>query len=46
VIVRAYKFLDAKYGLDSLRKNRLKQSRGRDLNDPFELMPSTLLTLP
>jgi hypothetical protein len=35
--MRAYKFLDAKYGLDSIEKKRLKQSRVSDLNDPFEL---------
>jgi hypothetical protein len=35
--MRAYKFLDAKYGLDSIEKRRLKQSRISDLNDPFEL---------
>jgi hypothetical protein len=35
--MRAYKFLDAKYGLDSIEKRRLKQSRVSDLNDPFEL---------
>lgn len=33
----AYKFLNAKYGLDSMEKRRLKQSRVSDLNDPFEL---------
>src|ERR1035441_5332564 len=35
--MRAYKFLDAKYGLESIEKRRLKQSRVSDLNDPFEL---------
>jgi hypothetical protein len=35
--MRANKFLDAKYGLDSIEKRRLKQSRVSDLNDPFEL---------
>jgi hypothetical protein len=37
--MRAYKFLDDKYGIDSLRSRRLKQSRVADLNDPFELTP-------
>jgi Protein of unknown function (DUF2971) len=36
--MRAHKFLCAKYGLDSIEKKRLKQSRVSDLNDPFELM--------
>jgi hypothetical protein len=40
--MRAYKFLDAKYGLDSLKKRRLKQSRIGELNDPFELTPYNL----
>ena len=40
--MRVYKFLDAKYGLKSLREKRLKQSCVRDLNDPFELMPFDL----
>jgi hypothetical protein len=37
--MRVYKFLDAKYGLDSIQRRRLKQSRVSDLNDPFELRP-------
>lgn len=37
-MMRAYKFLCAKYGIDSIQKRRLKQSRVADLNDPFELM--------
>jgi hypothetical protein len=37
--MRAYKFLNAEFGLKSLRENRLKQSRINDLNDPFELRP-------
>jgi hypothetical protein len=40
--MRAYKFLNAHYGLESLRKKRLKQSRMGDLNDPFELTPFDL----
>lgn len=37
--VRAYKFLDAHFGLKSLRERRLKISTLHDLNDPFELLP-------
>jgi hypothetical protein len=37
--MRAYKFLDAKFGLKSLREKRLKISTLPDLNDPFELLP-------
>ena len=40
--MRAYKFLDAKFGLKSLRERRLKQSRIHELNDPFELTPYDL----
>jgi hypothetical protein len=40
--MRAYRFLNAEYGLDSLKKRRLKQSRICDLNDPFELTPYDL----
>jgi len=40
--MRAYKFLDAKFGLKSLREKRLKQSRVYELNDPFELTPYDL----
>jgi hypothetical protein len=40
--MRAYKFLDAKFGLKSLYERRLKQSRVSDLNDPFELTPYDL----
>ena len=40
--MRVYKFLDAKYGIDSIEKRRLKQSRVSDLNDPFELLPYSL----
>jgi hypothetical protein len=35
--MRAYKFLDAKFGLENIKNRRLKQSRVSDLNDPFEL---------
>ena len=37
--MRAYKFLNAEFGLKSLRERRLKQSRINELNDPFELTP-------
>lgn len=40
--MRAYKFLNAKFGLKSLREKRLKQSRVCELNDPFELTPYDL----
>lgn len=40
--MRAYKFLDAHFGLKSLYERRLKQSRISDLNDPFELTPYDL----
>lgn len=37
--MRAYKFLDEKFGMKSLREKRLKISVLEDLNDPFELLP-------
>ena len=37
--MRAYKFLDAHFGLKSLSERRLKISRIHELNDPFELAP-------
>ncbi len=37
--MRAYKFLDAQFGLKSLQEQRLKISTLDDLNDPFELLP-------
>jgi hypothetical protein len=37
--MRVYKFLDAHFGLKSLREKRLKISTLDDLNDPFELLP-------
>jgi Protein of unknown function (DUF2971) len=36
-LMRAYKFLDPKFGLENVKNRRLKQSRVSDLNDPFEL---------
>jgi hypothetical protein len=43
--MRAYKFLDAHFGLKSLYERRLKQSRIHELNDPFELTPYDLTDL-
>jgi Protein of unknown function (DUF2971) len=37
--MRAYKFLDEKFGIKSLQEKRLKISVLDDLNDPFELLP-------
>jgi len=37
--MRAYKFLDERFGLKSLSERRLKISTLADLNDPFELLP-------
>ena len=36
--MRAYHFIDCQYGLDNIRRKRLKVSRLQDLNDPFELL--------
>ncbi|MBP0945811.1 DUF2971 domain-containing protein [Pseudomonas alliivorans] len=35
---RVYHFCEAKYGLENIRKRRIKVSTFDDLNDPFELM--------
>ncbi len=35
--MRVYHFVDAKYGLEDIRRKRIKISRLHDLNDPFEL---------
>src|ERR1700730_408530 len=40
--MRAYKFLNAHFGLKSLYEKRLKLSAIDDLNDPFELLPYNL----
>ncbi len=40
--MRAYKFLDAQFGLKSLYEKRLKISEIHELNDPFELTPYDL----
>jgi hypothetical protein len=37
--MRVYKFLDAQFGMKSLREKRLKISTIDDLNDLFELLP-------
>ena len=37
--MRAYKFLDEKFGIKSLEEKRLKISVLDDINDPFELLP-------
>jgi hypothetical protein len=39
--LRAYHFVGSEYGLDDLRKRRLKIATVADLNDPFELLPSS-----
>ena len=38
--MRAYKFLDAKYGLKDITERRVKVSTFVDMNDPFELIGS------
>jgi len=40
--MRAYKFLNEKYGLKSLSERRLRRTRINELNDPFELRPYDL----
>ncbi|HEX9789780.1 MAG TPA: DUF2971 domain-containing protein [Kiloniellales bacterium] len=40
--MRVYHFLNAKYGLEALKKRRLKVSRIDDLNDPFEMLGTDL----
>lgn len=41
-LMRAYKFLNAHFGLKSLYERRLKISRLDELNDPFEFLPFDL----
>src|SRR5712691_6601636 len=36
--MRAYHFVNSKYGIENIQKRRLKISRLQDLNDPFELL--------
>ncbi len=40
--MRAYKFLDQKYGLKTITERRLRRTRIGELNDPFELRPYDL----
>lgn len=40
--MRVYHFLDSKYGLDDIRRRRLKIATLNDLNDPFEMLAMTL----
>ncbi len=40
--MRAYKFLNQRYGLKSLCERRLRRTRINELNDPFELRPYDL----
>jgi hypothetical protein len=40
--MRVYKFLPRQYGLQAIRKRRLKISEIRYLNDPFDLLPFDL----
>ena len=40
--MRAYHFIPSKYGIENIRRKRLKISRLDDLNDPFELLSLNL----
>jgi hypothetical protein len=40
--MRAYKFLNQKFGLKSVNERRLRRTRINELNDPFELRPYDL----
>ena len=42
--MRVYHFLNREYGLDNLRKRRLKIARIHELNDPFEFIGAELST--
>jgi hypothetical protein len=42
--MRVYKFLDAHFGMKTLREKRLKISLLEDLNDPFELLPFEMMS--
>lgn len=44
-IMRVYHFLKEQYGLEALRKKRLKIARINELNDPFEFMGADLSDL-
>lgn len=39
--MRVYHFVDWDYGLDDIRRRRLKIATIKDVNDPFELVPSS-----
>jgi predicted nucleotidyltransferase len=39
--IRVYHFVGPDYGLDDIRRRRLKIATIADLNDPFELLPSS-----
>jgi hypothetical protein len=39
--LRVYHFVGPEYGLDDIRRRRLKIATIADLNDPFELLPSS-----
>lgn len=40
--MRVYHFLNSKWGIEAIKKRRLKVSRIDDLNDPFELLSPEL----
>lgn len=42
--MRVYKFLNAQFGLKTLREKQLKISTVDDLSDPFELLPYEMTT--
>src|SRR5262245_59683864 len=42
--MRAYYFTSTQYGIENLRKRRIKISRLQELNDPFELLSTELST--
>ncbi len=42
--MRVYHFLNREYGLDNLKKRRLKVARIHELNDPFEFIGAELST--
>lgn len=40
--LRVYHFVGPDHGLDDIRRRRLKIATIADLNDPFELLPSSM----
>jgi hypothetical protein len=40
-VMRVYHFVSRDYGLDDIRKRRIKIATIADVNDPFELVPSS-----